>query len=115
MKKIKIKLMTDYFSHPLWGLDPDNIGDIDPKTLPLSQETIQRLEQWAASYNAILNQDDPASSGFESPQKEEAFEQEGIRLWLQIRQELPSNYEVWYFSDRLQREVSDPKELMAVI
>jgi hypothetical protein len=115
MKKIKIKLMTDYYSHPLWGLDSDNIGDIDPKKLPLSQETIDRLENWAATYNAILNQEDPASSSFDSPQSEEDFEQEGIRLWLQVRQELPENYEVWYFSDRLQKEVSDLKELMAII
>lgn len=112
MKKIKIKLMTDYFCHPIWGLDRDNIGDIDPQTLPLSSETIKRLHKWKETYNAILNRADPATSGFATRQQEEAFEEEGISLWYQLRQELPSNYEVWYFSDRLQQEIADPSQLM---
>jgi len=106
--------MSDYCSYPLWGLDDDNIGDIDPKSLPLSETTIQRLEKWADIYDAILNWDDPASSGFASQEAKEAFEQEGISLWLQLRKELSSDYEVLYFSNRLQREVSDLNELMAL-
>lgn len=108
---IKIKLMPDYFSHPLWGLDVDNIGDLDPKTLPLTLETIAQLEAWANTYNNILNWDDPAASGFARSEEEEEFEREGVRLWLQLKQELPENYEVVYFSDRLRRVVCDPQEL----
>ena len=48
---IKIKLMPDYCCHPLWGIDADNIGNINPATLPLSQETIKRLEKWANMLN----------------------------------------------------------------
>ncbi|MGK7928298.1 MAG: hypothetical protein AB4290_24155 [Spirulina sp.] len=107
----KIKLMPDYFSHPLWGLDSDNIGDIDPKTLPLSLDTIAKLEAWAKTYNNILNWDDPATSGFASLEEEEEFEREGVRLWLQLKRELPITYEVVYFSDRLRRVVRDPQEL----
>jgi hypothetical protein len=63
---INIKLMADYFSYPLWGLDNDNIGDINPHELPLSEETIAKLEQWSQIYNNILNCDDPASSSFKT-------------------------------------------------
>ena len=108
---IKIKLMLEYFSHSLWELDADNIGDIDPKTLPLSSETIAKLEAWANTYNNILNWDDPAASGFVSLAEEEEFEREGVRLWLQLKQELPANYNIVYFSDRLRRVVRDPQEL----
>ncbi len=43
---------------------------------------VRRLLQWSQAYDAILNRDDPASSGFESEETAAAFEQEGIRLWL---------------------------------
>ncbi len=61
----KIKLMADYGCYPLWWADK-YAGDIDPATLSLSQETISRLEKWADVYDAKLNWDDPASSGFRS-------------------------------------------------
>jgi hypothetical protein len=107
----KIKLMTDYRCHPLWWVAPGKVGNIDPKTLPLSQETLSRLTAWRDTYDAILNWDDPASSGFASEEDREAFEGEGIRLWQQLRHELAPDYEVLYFSEILQKLVSDRSEL----
>lgn len=105
----KIKLMADYQCWPLWDLqEPDNIH---PAELPLSHETIERLLRWSDAYDAILNLDDPASSGFESQEAAAAFEQEGIRLWLQLRQELTPDYEVFYFSEGQHRLFSRPNEL----
>ncbi|GAA6623181.1 hypothetical protein [Scytonema sp. NUACC26] len=91
----KIKLMADYGCYPLWWAS-DKAGDIDPATLSLSQETIIRLEKWAEVYDAKLNWDDPASSGFPSFEVRDAFEEEGISLWKQLQQELAPNYEVVY-------------------
>jgi len=107
----KIELMADYGCYPLWGKDPENIGDIDPNTLPLSQETINRLEKWADAYDAKLNWDDPASSGFPSAEAKDVFEKEGIGLWHQLRKELAPEYEVVYFSDRLRQHLTHPREL----
>ncbi|MGK7929101.1 MAG: hypothetical protein AB4290_28340 [Spirulina sp.] len=109
--KRSLKLMPDYFSHPLWGLDRDNIGDIDPKTLPLSPETIQQLQNWQDCYDAILNWDDPASSGFASEKDKIDFERQGIELWQKLRQELAPNYEIQYFSTCLQRVLLHSDEL----
>lgn len=106
----KIKLMTDYNCYPLWWTN-GRVGDINPNTLPLNQKTIQSLEAWANVYDNILNWDDPASSGFASLEDKEAFEQEGINLWLQLREELSPNYQVIYKSELLQEFFADPQEL----
>lgn len=108
---MKIKLMADYGCYPLWWAGGDEVGDIDPATLPLSQETLSRLEKWADACDAKLNWDDPASSGFPSPQAKEAFEEEGVSLWQQLRKELAPEYEVFYFSDRLRQHLTHPSEL----
>ncbi len=108
---INIKLMADYFSHPLWGLDDDNIGDINPQELPLSQETIAKLEQWSQIYNNILNWNDPASSGFKTQEDRQNFEKKGIELWENLRQELGQGYNVKYHSIILHRVINNPREL----
>jgi len=86
-------------------------GCIDPATLLLSQETLKRLEKWADAYDDKLNWDDPASSGFPNLQAKEAFDQEGVSLWHQVRKELAPEYSVFYFSSRLRQHLSHPSEL----
>ncbi|KYC42210.1 hypothetical protein WA1_19695 [Scytonema hofmannii PCC 7110] len=110
----KIKLMADYGCYPLWWVDSEKVGDIDPATLPLSQETISRLEKWAEVYDAKLNWDDPASSSFLSNDAKDAFEEEGISLWKQLQKELASTYEVIYFSEKLRKVIIHWSELEAV-
>ncbi|MCE2719808.1 MAG: hypothetical protein ACK57R_21535 [Dolichospermum sp.] len=107
----KIKLMADYECYPLWWASYDKAGDIDPETMPLSKETISRLEKWADIYDAKLNWEDPNSSGFPSLEAKAAFEAEGISLWKQLQKELAPNYEVFYFSETLRKVVSDINEL----
>ncbi|MEC4891582.1 MAG: hypothetical protein SAL07_06945 [Oscillatoria sp. PMC 1051.18] len=99
---IKIKLMADYGCEPLWWADEDKVGNIQPETLPLTDETIKRLQKWAIAYSETLNWSDPANSpGFGSEEARKAFAQEGISLWKQLRQELAPDYEVIYFSEQL--------------
>jgi hypothetical protein len=107
----QIKLMADYGCYPLWWGGSDKAGDIDPETLPLSQETISRLEKWADAYDEKLNWEDPNSSGFPSLGAKAAFENEGISLWKQLQKELVPNYEVVYFSETLRKVVTDINEL----
>ena len=110
---IKIKLMADYGCDPLWWADADKVGNIDPARLPLSQETINRLEKWAENYNATLNWQDPANSPDLSSEEEAAFEEEGINLWKRLQTELAPNYQVIYFSELLGKVVNYPSELEA--
>lgn len=98
-----IKLMADYDCYPLWSMAPDHVGNINPETLPLSPEIKLRLQQWAKAYDETLNRDDPASSGFKSEDDAVAFEEEGMRLWQRLCQELGPEYEVAYFSESSQQ------------
>jgi len=107
----KIKLMADYRCYPLWWASSDKAGDIDPETMPLSKETISRLEKWAEVYDAKLNWKDPNSSGFPSLEAKRTFEEEGISLWKRLQKELAPNYEVLYFSETLRKVVTDTNEL----
>jgi hypothetical protein len=108
MKVEAIKLMPDYGSYPLWWAGSDKAGDIDPASLPLSQETIDRLYRWAEVYDSTLNWDDPANSpGFSNYETEEAFEQEGISLWRQVQRELFPQFKIYYFSNKLGRLMTE--------
>jgi hypothetical protein len=109
--KQRIKLMTDYGAFPLWGMDRENVGSINPGALPLSDDTIADLMRWQAKWDAVYNAEDPAESGFVSKQEAAAFEQEGIRLWMQVRHELEPNYDVAYHSIYHHRTLDHPDEL----
>ena len=106
-----IKLMADYNCWPLWWAgdhDPDNI---DPATLPLWPETVAHLERWAETFDSHLNPDDPSSSGFSDVTEAEAFEQEGIKLWKQLREELSPSYTIVYHSLKRRRIFTHPDDL----
>ncbi|KAB8141083.1 hypothetical protein F8S13_21445 [Chloroflexia bacterium SDU3-3] len=92
--KQTIRLMPDYGCWPLWWMNGD--GDIDPHTLPLTSETVERLIYWSDTFDASLNRDDPASSAWPNKETYEAFENEGYQLWLILRQELVHTYIVFY-------------------
>lgn len=102
---MKIRLMADYGCYPLSWADVDKAGNIDPKTLPPSQETIARFQKWEESYNKKLNWDDPDNSSGFSAEEEESFDEEGISLWKELQEELTPDYEVVYFNKKLHRVV----------
>lgn len=89
-----IKLMADFQCHPLWEASPGVIGNIYPGDLPISSSLRNRLMAWAATFDATLNMDDPASSGFESDQAAGEFKQEGAALAQQLQDELGAAYAV---------------------
>lgn len=91
-----IKLMADYGCYPLWGTTPDDFGDISPNELPITTDLQESLQSWADRFDAILNIDDPVSSGFQSAAEEERFIQDGYKLAQRLRDELGSEYEIIY-------------------
>ena len=82
-----MRLMADYECWRLW--DAEDVGNIDPEKLPLSEPLKRALAAWSAAYDATLNRDDPVASGFPSPAAKAAFEAEGERLLECLRAELP--------------------------
>ncbi len=95
----QIKLMSDYGCFPLWHTGGE-IGNIDPASLPISEELKVSLLNWAASYDSILNHEYPPDSRFLTPELEEDFEQEGQRLSKALKAELNGEYQVLYYSQR---------------
>lgn len=89
-----IKLMPDYQCFPLWEARSGQVGNIDPNTLPISYVLKQQLLDWAATYDATLNMDDPTSSGFLSDEAEAEFKRTGIELENRLRVELGSDFTV---------------------
>lgn len=112
-----IKLMTDYSSYPIWwhgtNIIDDEVlaGSINPKDLPLSENTVYRLMRWQEKWDAILNQEDPSQSGFATPEEEQSFEREGFYLWYIVQEELKDKYHVAYFSVEYQRVFENPEYL----
>jgi hypothetical protein len=102
----KLKLMADYQCHPIWiAAEEGGFKNINPATLPLTQKTIERLQEWSNIYNSSLNLEDPHNSGFLNDQETTDFELEGILLWRRLREELGYDYEVSYFSELKQKEI----------
>lgn len=102
--------MADFDCYPLW--DMDDVGDIDPAELPLSEQTIARLLAWQKIYDGIIDWDDPASAGFASEEERVAFEREGISLWQQLQKELGDEYKIVYKSELQRRVLSKPEEAL---
>lgn len=93
----KIKLMPDYHCHPLWHDDSAEFGDIDPDVLPLSDALKIRIKKWAAAYDASLNVDDPALSGFKTTEEERKFAEEGELISEELKKELGGEYLISLF------------------
>lgn len=110
----KIKLMADYQCWPLWykeGFD-GKVGVIDPDELSLSSETSERLIRWGKRFDATLNWDNPLDESYRFSEHDlKDFEQEGISLWKKIQEELGSDYEVSYYSQKLRKDISNPEEI----
>ena len=109
----KIKLMPDYCCSPLWGIAPDNIGNIDPEKLPLSLTTLHRLKAYSEAYEADFNWDDPPESPEPTEAEIDTYEPEGISLWLQLRENYPQDSEVHFIAKNLRKLSVIASELMA--
>lgn len=92
----RLKLMPDYECFALW--DADNIENINPAYLPISDDLKARIGRWEDSYDATLNQDDPTASGFQNDEEENTFDSEGRFIWKELKKELGDSYDVSYFS-----------------
>lgn len=92
-----LKLMADCHCWPLWT-HPDS--DTDPEALPITPELRDRLQRWAAAFDATLNMDDPARGNFKTEDERaeflNKFYDEGERIWLELQRQLKPDYRVVY-------------------
>ena len=90
---MRIKLMADYGCWPLWHGDDGEVGNIDPRSLPLSKTLIKDLLDWAAKLDNSLDWDDPANTEWPEGFLAE-FDGQRRTLAERLQAELGSSYEV---------------------
>ncbi|WP_072396677.1 hypothetical protein [Hyphomicrobium sp. CS1GBMeth3] len=87
-KSKRVKVMTDYYAHPLWTLDEHSYGDFPPEALGLSPELTRDLNAWAEDYTSSLDPDDPAASLWSADQNS-AHEAKARPLAVRLARERP--------------------------
>lgn len=97
MRSLLLKVMPDYECWPLWR--EDMVGNVDPASLAITPALRDRLFRWAQTFDNTLIRDDPAASGFGSPESEGAFDAEGRALALDLQRELGDSTKVRYWRD----------------
>ncbi len=96
----RVKLMADHGAFPLWWLNRHGGGPmIGPDELPLSPELKVRLLAWAAVYDQLAQ----TNYSWPSDHALTAFVQQGQALLTDLRKELGSAYELWYFNESTHR------------
>ena len=90
------RLAPDYHCWPLWHNGANEVGNIDPQNLPISRPLVDDLNTWAYEFDATLNMDDPASSGFKTEDDEIDFKKRGVILAGRLRAELGSEFCIEY-------------------
>lgn len=84
----RVKVMADYHCHPLWSLDEDLYGTIDPVNLGLSADLTRDLAAWAVAYDASMSLDEPTKDLWSSAERE-AHEAQGRELAVRLAAERP--------------------------
>jgi hypothetical protein len=84
----RIKVMADYYMHPLWAIDDDLCGDFPPEYLDLSPELVRDLNAWADAFTSSLDPDDPAPSRWSDAERS-AHEVLGRSLAVRLAREKP--------------------------
>lgn len=98
-----IKLMPDYECFALWYYKEEKVGNIDPASVGLSKELVEKLYGWQGEYDATLDKIEGKNSGFSSKEKEIAFVVRGYELAKELKFELKTVNVVYYDIDQ-QRE-----------
>lgn len=96
----RLKLMPGYTN---CLMDRATQNFLDPTQLPLSRATRRDLAAWVNHNSSRVSWGDPCSIRPWTAAELTDFEDEGRRLWQQVRKELAKEYDVAYFSPTQQR------------
>jgi hypothetical protein len=84
-----LRLAPEYHCAPLWDDECGNM--VDPASLGLSAELLQRIADWDASFQATFNEDDPFASGFTDVAAEHAWVKKGNAIVEDLGKEWPGS------------------------
>ena len=92
-------MLSDYECFPVWRPGPSSVENIDPATLPVSQELAAALMGWAEEFDATLNHEYPPDTGFHLERDRKHFLQRVRHLAGRLARELGPGYRVTYQGD----------------
>lgn len=98
--RFRLRLMFEWGGGSLWcgdqaALDAFGVGHVED-ALPLSAETLGRLEELSAWHDTSLDWDDPAGPGPWTPGEYEDFERAAAEVLEIVRAELGPDFRVDY-------------------
>lgn len=93
----RVRVAADYAAFPVW--DVERGGMVDPSELPVPAPLRERLESWAADYDATLVAEDPLASGFATADDEREFLAHGRALAVELQQALGATWHVTFGDD----------------
>ena len=83
----RLRLAPEYYCAPLWDDESGNM--VDPTSLGLSAELLQRIADWNAVFQATFREDDPFASGFADLAAEHAWVRQGNAIVEDLGKEWP--------------------------
>jgi hypothetical protein len=95
----QLLVLSDYNCFPVWRPWPSSDENVDPATLPISQELAASLMRWAEEFDGTLNYDYPPDSGFPLERDLRDFLERGRHLAGRLARELGPGYKVTYQGD----------------
>lgn len=96
---MNIKLMPDYGCWVTWVLNDEGIYEnVNPNELEISDNLLDRINEWALKYDKTYNQSVGQDSGFKTKEELIEFDKEGKLLWKKMINELGDDNEILYHS-----------------
>lgn len=93
----RIRFCAGWGRFPLW--EARSIGEednVDPGTLPISDELKTYLDAWRTRFDSNLHEDYPPDSRFASTEEKRAFDEVGAELATRLQAELGPGVAVTY-------------------
>jgi hypothetical protein len=89
---VNLRLRPEFACCPLW--DADTGDNVSHYHIDISMDLAERIENWDDRFQLIYKEDDPVSSGFASPEEEQAYISEGREIARELAAAWPGKLDI---------------------
>lgn len=89
-----LRLSAVYGAPPIFNLDVDEMGYMEPSDLHLSSHLLARLEEWNKEFQQTFSDDYPPDSGFTSEDDRNRHNTCGAEIATLLQQELGTSVRI---------------------
>ena len=89
---VNLRLRPEFACCPLW--DADTGDNVSHYHIDISMDLAERIENWDDRFQLIYKEDDPVSSGFASPEEEQAYNEEGREIARELAAAWPGKLDI---------------------